>query len=170
MNLQEMKAYKQKLIAEGIEAYPTVAKIVDTLGEFKTLRGRNYTVLEFDGITAIHMRNVSKAKMDSNGKFAGWLVRDILFVTVGEPVSYCSFRRDRVMDIHLDNLTTEVTQSDKDNEIFVPYHKDWYNRIMSLLPKADGILGEASHNDSKAEKEKLVKQLFLDQNELGGKE
>jgi len=163
MNLQELKERKQELIIQGREAYPDLAKIVDTLGEFKTLRGRNYTTLDFDGITAIHMRNVSKAKMDSNGRFAGWLVRDILFVTVGELVSYCSFRRDRVMDIHLDNLTTEVTQADRDNEIFVPYHIGWYNRLLTLLPKAEGILGEASHNDSQAEMSKLSKELFLEE-------
>jgi len=72
------------------------------------------------------------------------------------------------MLIHLDNENTKVTQEDRDNSIFVPYHKDWYSRIISLLPKVEGILGEASHNESEAEKETLIKQLFLDQN--GGKE
>jgi hypothetical protein len=163
MNLQEMKSYKQKLIAEGREAYPTIAKIVDTLGEFKTLRGRNYIVLEFDGITAIHMRNVSKAKIGSREVFQGWLYRDTIFVTVGERVDLCPFRRDRVMCIYLDNETTEVTQADRDNEIFVPYHMDWYNRLLTLLPKAEGILGEASHNESQAEMAKLSKELFLEE-------
>jgi hypothetical protein len=163
MNLQEMKAYKKNLIVEGHEAYPTIAKIVDTLGEFKTLRGRNYFILEYDGITAIHSRNISGANIGKNSQFLGWLYQDYLFVTVGEEVAFCPFRRDRVMSIHLDNDNTVVTQSDKDNEIFVPYHKDWYNRIMSLLPKAEGILGEASHNDSQAEMSKLSKELFLEE-------
>ena len=73
------------------------------------------------------------------------------------------------MVITLDNTETIVIQADKDNQIFVPYHLDWYNRIMLLLPKAEGILGEASRNDSEAERETLVKQLFLNQNELGEK-
>jgi len=170
MNLQEMKAYKQKLITEGVEAYQAIVKIVDTLGESKFIRGRNYKFLEHDGITLIHSHNISRAKISGNGVFQKWLYRDSLFVTVGPYVPLCPFRRDRVMYIALDNENTDFAQEDKDNEIFVPYHMDWYNRIMSLLPKAECILGEASHNDSEAEKETLVKQLFLDQNNLGGKE
>ena len=84
-------------------------------------------------------------------------------MTVGEFIPGCPFRKDRVMSIHLDNATTEVTQADKDNEIFVPYHMDWYERILTLLPKAEGILGEASHNESQAEMAKLSKELFLEE-------
>lgn len=163
MNLQEMKSYKQKLIAEGHEVYPTIAKIVDTLGERKTLRGRNYIVLEFDGITAIHSRNICGANVGNNSQFIGWLYQDYLFVTTGPEVPLCPFRRDRVMSIHLDNENTVVTEADRDNEIFVPYHMDWYNRLLTLLPKAEGILGEASHNDSQAEMSKLSKELFLEE-------
>ena len=162
MNLQEMKAYKQKLISEGREVYPTIAKIVDTLGERKTLHGRNYIVLEFDGITAIHAQNVVKAKVTGDC-FKGYLYRDNLFVTVGDNVSLCPFRTDIVMVITLDTPETVCTQDDRDNEIFVPYHMDWYNRLMTLLPKAEGILGEASHNDSQAEIAKLSKELFLEE-------
>jgi hypothetical protein len=163
MNLQEMKSYKQKLIAEGHEVYPTIAKIVDTLGENKVIHGRNYKVLEYDGITSIHGHNVSCAKVGSGGAFQGWLYRDYIFVSVGDQVPLCPFRRDKVMNIYLDNETTEVTQADKDNEIFVPYHMDWYNRLLTLLPKAEGILGEASHNESQAELSKLRKELFLEE-------
>jgi hypothetical protein len=170
MNLQEMKAYKQKLIAEGIEVYPTIAKIVDTLGEYQTLRGRNYMALEHDGITALHFVNIVMAKIGSRDSFQGWLRCDYIFVTVGNFVPLCPFRVDRVMCIHIDNENTVVTQEQKDYEIFVPYHKDWYNRIMSLLPKAESKLGEARHNEIEAEKETLVKQLFLDQYKNGGKE
>ena len=67
------------------------------------------------------------------------------------------------MCIHLDNEHTVVTQEQKDYEIFVPYHMDWYNRLLTLLPKAEGILGEASHNDSQAEMSKLSKELFLEE-------
>jgi hypothetical protein len=168
MNLQEMKQLKEKLILHGVEAYPNIAKVVDTLGELRVIRGRNYKFLEYDGITAIHSRNIIKAKVTGNC-FLGWLYRDNLFVTVGDPVPLCPFRTDRVMVITLDNTETIVIQADKDNQIFVPYHLDWYNRIMLLLPKAEGILGEASRNDSEAERETLVKQLFLNQNELGEK-
>ena len=163
-DLQELKAYKQKLIAEGIEAYTTIAKIVDTLGESRVIRGRNYKFLEYDGIMAIHSRNIVKAKVTGNC-FLGWLYRDNLFVTVGDPVPLCPFRADRVMVITLDNTETIVIQEDKDNQIFVPYHLDWYNRIMSLLPKAEAILGEASKENNGIEKEKLTKELFLNQNE-----
>ena len=162
MNLQEIKSYKQKLITEGHEVYPTIAKIIDTLGEFKTLSSRNFTVLEHEGITAIHMRNTSKAKV-SGDCFQGYLYRDYLFITVGNPVTLCPFRSDRVMVIHLDNEITEVTQADKDNEIFVPYHLDWYNRLLALLPKAESILGEASKSDSQIEIAKLSKELFLEE-------
>jgi len=162
MNLQEMKSYKQKLIAEGHEVYPTIAKIVDTLGTSEVFSGRNYKVLEFDGITAIHARNTVKAKVTGDC-FQGYLYRDNLFVTVGDGVALCPFRTDRVMVITLDNPETVVTQADRDNEIFVPYHMDWYARIMTLLPKAEGILGEASHNDSQAEMSKLSKELFLEE-------
>ena len=79
MNLQEMKSYKQKLIAEGHEVYPIIAKIVDTLGERKTLMGRNYTVIEFDGVNLMHLRNISKAKIGSNQSFQGWLYRDSIW-------------------------------------------------------------------------------------------
>lgn len=161
MNLQEMKAYKQKLIDEGREAYPTIAKIVDTLGEYQTLRGRNYMALEYDGITALHFVNIIRAKVGSRDMFQGWLRCDYLFITVGNFVPLCPFRIDRVMCIHLDNENTVVTQEQKDYEIFVPYHMDWYERILTLLPKAEGILGEASHNDSQAELSKLSKELFL---------
>ena len=163
MNLQEMKSYKQKLIAEGHEVYPTIAKIVDTLGENKVIHGRYYKVLEHDGITLIHHHSVSHAKIGLNSYFLGWLYRDYLFVSVGDFVPLCPFRRDKVMNIYLDNETTEVTQADRDNEIFVPYHMDWYNRLLTLLPKAEGILGEASHNDSQAEMSKLSKELFLEE-------
>ena len=161
MNLQEMKSYKQKLIAEGREAYSTIVKIVDTLGESKVINGKNYKVLEYDGITLIHGCNISGAKVTAHQMFVNWLYRDSVFVTVGEQVPLCPFRHDRVMYIALDTEMTEVSQADKDNEIFVPYHMDWYNRILSLLPKAEGILGEASHNDSQAELSKLSKELFL---------
>jgi hypothetical protein len=164
MNLQEMKSYKQKLIAEGHEVYPTIAKIVDTLGEFKTLGGRNCMALEYDGITAFHFVNISMAKVGHNSSFQGWLRRDYLFITVGKLAPLCPFRVDRVMVIHIDNENTQVTKEDKDNEIFVPYHMDWYNRILALLPKAKAILGEASKENSEIEKEKLSKSLFLDQN------
>ena len=163
MNLQEMKSYKQKLIAEGHEVYPIIAKIVDTLGERKTLHGRNYIVLEFDGITAIHSNNICGANVGKDQQFIGWLRQDYLFVTVGSEVPLCPFRRDRVMSIHLDNENTVVTQIDKDNEIFVPYHMDWYEKILTMLPKAECILGEASHNDSQAELSKLSKELFLEE-------
>ena len=162
MNLQEMKSYKQKLIAEGREVYPTIAKIVDTLGEAKSLHGRNYIAYDFEKITVIHARDAIKAKVTGDC-FKGWIMRDYLFVTTGEKVIFCPFRRDLVMRIYLDNDETEVTQADKDNEIFVPYHMDWYNKIMTLLPKVEGILGEASHNDSQAEMEKLSKELFLEE-------
>jgi hypothetical protein len=36
---------------------------------------------------------------------------------------------------------------------------------MSLLPKAEAILGEASKENNGIEKEKLTKELFLNQNE-----
>lgn len=163
MNLQEMKSYKQKLIAEGHEVYPTIAKIVDTLGEFKTLGGRNCMALEYDGITAFHFVNISMAKVGHNSSFQCWLRRDYLFVTVGKFAPLCPFRTDRVMVIHVDNENTHVTKEDKDNEIFVPYHMDWYNRLLTLLPKAEGVLGEASHNDSQAEMSKLSKELFLEE-------
>jgi hypothetical protein len=163
MNLQEMKDYKQKLIAEGHEVYPAIAKIVDTIGEAKFIQGRHYKVLEFDGITLIHQHSVNHAKIGLNGYFLGWIYRDYLFVSVGDPVPLCPFRRDKVMNIYLDNLTTEVTQADRDNEIFVPYHMDWHERLLTLLPKAEGILGEASHNDSQAEMSKLSKELFLEE-------
>lgn len=162
MNLQELKSYKQKLIAEGHEAYLTLVKIIDTLGERKVLSHRNGIVLEFDGITAIHMKNISRAKVGSRESFQGWLYRDYILVMVGEELAYYPLRSDRVMCIYLDNDTTEVAQADKDNEIFVPYHMDWYERIMALLPKAEGILGEASHNESQAELSKLSKELFLE--------
>ena len=164
MNLQDMKSFKEKLITQGREAYPTIASIVDTLGESKRLAGRNYQVFEYDGITALHLRNISKAKIGNHQSFQGWLYRDTLFVTVGNQIPLCPFRSDRVMYIALDNETTEVTQTDKENEIFVPYHMDWYSRIMKLLPKAKAILAEASKGSSEVEKEKLNKELFLDQN------
>jgi len=163
MNLQEMKSYKQKLITEGHEVYPTITKIIDTLGEAKTLRGRNYIFLEYGGITAIHSRNIVRAKISNGVAFQGWLYRDTLFVTVGPQMELSPFRRDRVMSIVVDNETIEVTQADRDNEIFVPYHMDWYNRLLTLLPKAECILGEASHNDSQAELSKLSKELFLEE-------
>lgn len=163
MNLKEMKSYKQKLIVEGREAYPTIAKIVDTLGEHKTIDHRNYTTLEYDGITLLHLRHIVRAKIGARESFQGWVYRDSLFVTVGEKVELCSFRRDTVMRIYLDNENTEVTQEDRDNEIFVPYHMDWYEKILTLLPKAEGILGEASHNESQAELIKLSKELFLEE-------
>ena len=164
MNLQEMKSLKEKLILQGFEAYPVITKIVDTLGEFKTLRGRNFIVLEHDGITVIHSRNICGAIVGKNSQFLGWLYQDYLFVTVGEEVPFWPFRRDRVMSIHLKNETTVITQSDIENEIFVPYHKDWYNKIISLLPKVESILGEASKENNEIEKELLSKKLFLDQN------
>jgi hypothetical protein len=163
MNLQEMKAYKEKLITQGVEAYPVISKIVDTLGESKKLSGRNYTVLEYDGITLLHLRNIAVAKVGKYSSFQGWLYRDSIFVTVGEKVTLCPFRRDRVMYIALADETTIVTKEDKENEIFVPYHMDWYEKILTLLPKAEGILGEASHNDSQAEMSKLSKELFLEE-------
>jgi hypothetical protein len=163
MNLQEMKSYKQTLIAEGHEVYPTIAKIVDTLGGESIIRGRDYKILEYDGISLLHLHDIIRAKIGNNHSFQGWLFRDSLFVTVGESVAFCPFRCDRVMYIAIDNETTEVTQTDKDNEIFVPYHMDWYNRLLTLLPKAEGILGEASHNDSQAEMSKLSKELFLEE-------
>ena len=162
MNLTEMKSYKQELITQGHGVYPTIVKIVDTLGERKTLHGRNYIVLEFDGITAIHAQNVVKAKVTGDC-FKGYLYRDNLFVTVGDNVSLCPFRTDIVMVITLDTPETVCTQAEKDNEIFVPYHMDWYNRLLTLLPKAEGILGEASHNESQAELSKLSKELFLEE-------
>jgi hypothetical protein len=165
MNLQEMKQLKEKLITQGHEVYPIIAKIVDTLGEYKRIAGRDYTVFEYDGINALHLRNISKARVGINSSFQGWLYKDSLFVTVGNLVPLCPFRRDRVMYIFLNSETTEVTQADKDNEIFVPHHLDWYNRILTLLPKAESILGEASHNDSQAEISKLIKELFLDEME-----
>ena len=164
MDLQEMKSFKEKLIIQGREAYPTIASIVDTLGEFKTLSGRNYMVLEHDGITAFHFVNIIRAKVGSRQSFQGWLRRDYLFVTVGNFVPLCPFRSDKVMIIHLDNETTEVSQTDKESEIFVPYHMEWFARIMELLPKAKTILGEASKENSEIEKERLSKSLFLDQN------
>ena len=164
MNLQEMKAYKQKLITEGHGAYPTLAKIVDTLGEFKTISGREYAVLEHNGITAIHSQNIIKAKVDSRGLFQDWIRRDYLFITVGDVIPMCpNMRRDLVMRIYLDKELTEVTQADRDNEIFVPYHMDWYNRVLSLLPKVESILGESSKENSKAEIDKLSKELFLEE-------
>jgi hypothetical protein len=164
MNLQDMKLLKERLIIQGVGAYHTIANIVDTLGESKRLAGRNYQILEHDGITLLHLRNISKAKIGNHQSFQGWLYRDTLFVTVGDPVPLCPFRSDRVMYIAIDNETTEVTQQDIDNEIFVPYHMDWYNRILALLPKAKAILAEASKGSSEIEKEKLSKSLFLDQN------
>ncbi|MFA5367597.1 MAG: hypothetical protein WC333_06955 [Dehalococcoidia bacterium] len=163
MNLQEMKSYKQELITQGHGVYPTIVKIVDTLGEYKTLRGRNYMALEYDGITALHFVNIIRAKVGSRGSFQGWLHHDYIFVTVGNFVQFCPFRSDRVMIIYRDDETTEVNQADRDNQIFVPYHMDWYNRILTLLPKAEGILGEASHNESQAELSKLSKELFLEE-------
>jgi hypothetical protein len=67
------------------------------------------------------------------------------------------------MSIHVDNENTVVTEADKDNEIFVPYHMDWYNRLLALLPKAESILGEASKSDSQIEIAKLSKELFLEE-------
>ena len=163
MNLQEIKSYKQKLITEGHEVYPTVEKIVDTLGEAKSLHGRSYIALEHDGITALHFVNIVKAKVGSRDSFQGWLRQDYLFVTVGSEVPLCPFRHDRVMSIHVDNENTVVTEADKDNEIFVPYHMDWYNRLLALLPKAESILGEASKSDSQIEIAKLSKELFLEE-------
>lgn len=164
MNLQEMKQLKQDLITQGYAVYPTIAKIIDALGEYRRVSGRDCTFLEYDGIVAYHFRHIVKAKVKGDC-FKGWLYRDSLFVTVGEKVALCPFRCDRVMSIHLDNETTEVTQADKDNEIFVPYHLGWHDRLLTLLPKAESILGEASKVDNQIESAKLSKELFLDEME-----
>ena len=144
MNLQEMKEFKEKLITQGHEAYPAIAKIVDTLGEKKLFSRKEYMVLEHDGITLIHHRDIAKAKIEIDVSFEKWLYRDNLFVTVGEPVPSCPFRSDRVMCITLDNEETVVTEKDRELDIFTPYHMDWYNRILTLLPKAESILAEVS--------------------------
>lgn len=164
MNLQEMKQLKEKLIIDGRAAYPTIVKITETLGELKFIHGRSYIILEHEDITLIYGSYPIRAKVGKDGFFQGWLYRSSIFVSVGEMVPLCPFRRDRVMYIFLDNEMTSVSQEDRDNEIFVPYYKNWYERILLLLPKAESILGEVSKQNSETEKEKLSKQLFINTN------
>jgi hypothetical protein len=164
-----MKEFKQKLITQGHEAYPTIAKIVDALGEKIVSKNKweSYYLLDHEGITLIHSRNQDRASTSGkNMDFEGWIYKDYLFVTVGEVVELCPFRSQTVMSIHLDNKETYVTEEEAAREIFTPYHHDWYKKIIDLLPKAEAIINTAVNVKDEAEKLELSRQLFLDQNDV----
>ena len=115
----------------------------------------------------MHYHQISHASTKgSNQAFVKWVYSNHIFISVGDYQKIgnktMQFRKDYVANLYLVNDDCDATPEQVGYQIFVPYHMDWFNRIMVLLPKAQSILGNASKEHSAQEVNVITKQLFLD--------
>lgn len=170
MNANELSQKKQELIDFGLSHYADLVKIVDTLGKdtmIGTRDGFKLLDLTINGITLIHAHRILRAETRGHDQmFVRWLYRDYLMVTVGEYLVIGKhtelFRKDRVALLYLVNDECRADKEEIENQIFVPYHKNWFVETMNLIARANEILGNASMKESMLDADKLAKQLFLD--------